>query len=98
MSELSDLRAERGLTMHTKGPWDVLDRAILSENLNTYGNWIVCEMPDRDNIREDMENARLISAAPDLLAALKGLVEDDLFSCEYFDMAKRAIARAEGRE
>lgn len=44
-------------------------------------------------------NARLIAAAPDLLDALKQLVERDepvVFS-EWLDVAKAAIAKAEGR-
>ena len=37
----------------------------------------------------------IIESFPDLLEALKGLVEDDLYSSKYMDMALKAIAKAE---
>jgi len=47
----------------------------------------------------DINDARLIAAAPDMLAALKTLV--DLYVANHwavFDAARAAIAKAEGRE
>jgi len=45
-------------------------------------------------------NARLIAAAPDLLAALDNIlsrhVEEEFIPTEYWDAAKEAIAKAKG--
>ena len=79
------------------GPW------VLEEPMPGTGLWRV-RFPDESG-EEDKgvavvaseANARLIASAPELLAALKGLTEDDLYSTEYFEMARKAIARAEGR-
>ena len=53
-----------------------------------------CDIDD-DSIKESLFNAHLIAAAPDLLAALKGLAEDDLFSTKNMDNALKAIEKAE---
>ena len=53
-----------------------------------------CEV---EKIREQRakKKKQLERAAPDLLAALKGLAEDDLFSSKHMDMALKAIEKAE---
>ncbi len=51
---------------HTKGPWKVMDRAILSDKLNAYGNWIIAEC-NRELTDEDTANLTLVAACPDLL-------------------------------
>jgi hypothetical protein len=55
---------------HTQGPWEVLDGAILSKDLNAYGNWIIATC-NRERTAEDKVNLRLIAAAPEMLEALK---------------------------
>lgn len=55
---------------HTPGPWRLLDNAILSDHINYAGNFIVTELSHRADA-EHSANARLIAAAPELLAALK---------------------------
>jgi len=49
---------------------------------------------------EAMHNARLIASAPDLLAALKTLVETGLtaITLRQWKSARAAIAKAEGQE
>jgi hypothetical protein len=53
------------MSAHTPGPWRVVDGAILSDQINTYGNWIVAGI-ERDRTDEDEANLRLIAAAPAL--------------------------------
>ena len=58
-------------TQHTPGPWTILDGAILCEHVNAFGNFshALTEVMLALITREDRANARLIAAAPDLLAA-----------------------------
>lgn len=91
---------------HTKGPWN----ATLKPRINVKG-------PDKKSIcalimaagannkpyDEVCSNARLISAAPDLLQALKGIVEwiEDSGNAEYagtsnMEACYTAISKAEG--
>ena len=58
---------------HTPGPWDTVDGAILCKNVNAYGNFHIARFDRGDEpiTDEDRANARLITAAPDLLAALE---------------------------
>lgn len=65
-----------GAARHTPGPWRVCDGAILSEGLNEFGNWHVCQFHrgDEKNTPQDFANAALIAAAPELLAALERLI------------------------
>ncbi len=60
-------------TKHTKGPWHVLDGAILCEHVNDYGNFLIASFGrgDAPNTPEVFANARLIAAAPELLEACK---------------------------
>ncbi len=55
---------------HTPGPWEVSDEAVLSKNLNEYGNWIVVNC-QRELTAQDRANLQLIAAAPDLLHAVQ---------------------------
>lgn len=54
---------EDSMSKHTPGPWTVGEKRGLKR-----GNYIVFPLPEDDEIDA---NARLIAAAPDLLAALK---------------------------
>ena len=92
---------------HTKGPWHIAahtaetpDSILPGCDWSVYGSdekrtsvcfegaWTECAAA----------NARLIAAAPDLLAALVALVnhKDDLMPPRLWDAARAAIARAEG--
>ena len=96
-------------TAHTSGPWNIIHRTQTDGT-----NWIqgatkdengwreVCAMPSWPSRNRELEaaNARLIAAAPDLLAALQSLVwslNESNTDCLGLAGAIRAIARAEGR-
>jgi hypothetical protein len=80
------------MSKHTPGPWEALK--------NNYGqvlivvrstNDFVCAVPD-----ECEADARLISAAPDLLEALKRVCSHGYRSSPDWDNARAAIKKAEG--
>jgi hypothetical protein len=52
----------------------------------------------QSNHVEDLPNARLLAAAPDLLEALQAVVRVADRATVEFDMARAAIARALGKE
>jgi hypothetical protein len=64
-------------TLHTPGPWSEVS------GLEKYNDWCIhaqgkkiCQMPDnnketKDNVFQNLANAKLIAAAPDLLEAVK---------------------------
>lgn len=94
---------------HTPGPWKIFD-PLLTVVTNSKEDYRIARTDDGDSTDFDLvdvANARLIAAAPDLLAALKLWVdydncdEDDyvIFGDSYnavLDAAKAAIAKAEG--
>ena len=105
---------------HTPGPWDVDDDTmeIFSIQPGHSTGWIAKVLGNDDNGRplppdEMAANARLIAAAPELLAALNGVLywaececesierdtplHDEAPMCD-FCVAKAAIAKSEGRE
>ena len=83
---------------HSAGPWTAIKAS--------HGPIDIFDANDRDvvtvyggGVPEDREaNARLIAAAPDLLAALEALTanldEGDFISLTRIDAAKAAIAKA----
>lgn len=87
------------MPQHTPGPWEVVEYEAEEGDF-----WKEIE-PDVACVRKGREaiaNARLIAAAPDLLAALKALAKE-VFGCygnahqAQMDMARAAIAKAEGK-
>lgn len=98
-------------TPFTPGPWSVSDiNADDLRHAARFGNVVVyadddCEThPVADcscnhtcrETDEQIANARLIAAAPDLLAALKGVLRIADRKTVEFDAARAAIAKAEG--
>ena len=55
-------------TAHTPGPWAICDEQIWSSEINDY---VCCIRRFGELTAQDEANARLIAAAPDLLAACK---------------------------
>lgn len=97
------------MSKHTPGPWRINPRAATSiisssgRGIASAGGYFTnTEEPDRLE-SESIANARLISAAPDLLAALK-LCKEQIYNPVYPEeaehakrIAESAIAKAEGR-
>lgn len=88
---------------HTPGPWESRDGQVWGPNPHEDGDILICDTaPDGDALTEyDADNARLIAAAPDLLAALELVNVDkdgDGFICaEGMDQVRAAIAKARGQ-
>jgi hypothetical protein len=79
------------MSKHTPGPWEVeddTDEVIVSRDPEANGFQIVAKTYGPD----DAANARLIAAAPDLLAALKHV--RDIYA--DIEIVRDAIAKAEG--
>jgi hypothetical protein len=97
---------------HTPGPWTIEQESgnegeaevIVSDKRTicwTADTWSDAE-GEASITEEDRANGRLIAAAPELLAALKALVDaqvcrDDGKDCAICEDAYAAIAKAEGR-
>lgn len=90
-------------TSHTPGPWRVFshswsDTSILADGFDHS----ICSLDINHATEESQEadealmaaNARLIAAAPDLLAALQGVLRVADRATLEFDAARAAIARA----
>lgn len=75
---------------HTKGPWEIVSGTKYK------GNYEITAAIDG----EHEANARLIAAAPELLAALKNLLTEieahDIHAPARIAFAKKAIAKAGG--
>ena len=96
-------------TTHTPGPWmvtpdhDAIDKAraegrephVLHDNrfVSSIDGDLVCSLRDQTAQRAD---ARLIAAAPDLLAALVDIANPDHNGRDLRAIARAAIAKAEG--
>ena len=85
---------------HTPGPWTVREpngagHGFSIPEIGAWFGWMAWAP-------ETMSNARLCSAAPDLLEALEGLesilLDDEIGDNEHeaFDKARSAIAKARG--
>lgn len=78
-------------TTHTPGPWDWQDGRLIGD-INGEGVAVLLDMA---------ANARLIAAAPELLAALEK-VQDWLAGCSTIETVRKevraAIAKAKGEQ
>ena len=85
-------------TTHTPGPWRI-EKTTFGKTLYVAGpkGGCIANFPGDFSIRE--ADARLIAAGPDLLAALKGMLDQPETNAAYDTMMQRAqaaINRAEG--
>jgi len=87
------------MSKHTPGPWEV-DGYRVGHPVGKHGFDLVARILQTDNATEDAANARLIAAAPDLLAACKAALESDdapfAISLPLETTLREAIAKAEG--
>jgi len=89
---------------HTKGPWEFRvapngDCGIHADGTGVFAEAFADIRLARENAREEAKsNARLISAAPDLLEALQLVVDeiDGTFPFESLAAARAAISKAKG--
>lgn len=79
---------------HTPGPWSEHDGQIYAENDPKGRTFALIPYYDREP--EQDANARLIAAAPELLAALRWVIGDDSSDEPCIVAARAAIAKAEG--
>lgn len=84
-------------TSHTPGPWETADLRVM------WGSYFVADCDGKGDIgrqEESRANARLISAAPDLLNALlkfpqhHGATDQDWW--DWIGIAREAIDKAQG--
>lgn len=89
-------------TNHTPGPWRVANGRIYSRAYQTALDlrlFVICDLDMGNDPRGEQEsNARLIAAAPELLAALQELLTDkylrDPINKDRMAKARAAIAKA----
>ena len=96
------VKVKPAATSPTPGPWSVADaegdagRAVVGPDNELIAD-CYANSSENFNLPEDYrQNARLIAAAPELLAALENLLDDTTES--NFSAARSAIARAKGQE
>jgi len=79
------------MSAHTPGPWRI--RAERYKFIHVYSpNGGIAHLDTIDG--EGAANARLIAAAPDLLAALRGVLRVADRATDEFDAARAAIEKA----
>lgn len=104
------------IVQHTPGPWHTDGSSVYWRSPSDGNNWLIAQLvePPVRPSDEVEANARLIAAAPDLLAGCQALIElFDYYRSQgvfgertaynphmshKFDIARGAIAKAEGRE
>ena len=85
-------------TQHTEGPWEYMDSSIVGPKIDDHETWLR-PVVARFATGVSLGNLNLMLAAPDLLEALKVLVENGGIGPEQmFHDARTAIAKATGSE
>jgi hypothetical protein len=85
----------------TEGSWKWVghaDQPDLGYDVSTEDGRKVCEIETVGGrwVKNGYANARLIAAAPDLLAACKSFIDFKLSNDDSYKLVKAAIAKAEG--
>ena len=85
-------------TQHTEGPWEYMDSSIVGPKIDDHEKWLR-PVVARFATGVSLGNLNLMLAAPDLLEALKVLVENGGIGPEQmFHDARTAIAKATGEK
>ena len=84
------------MSKHTPGPWKVeAERAYIQ--IVPADNVAICELRRKGNTELEMANAKLIAAAPDMLAALERIRDSGVWiGLIPHEMMEEAIAKARG--
>ncbi len=95
------------MSAHTAGPWTLVAQSdgsamiarefATGKQMNPKGLRLIAHVLARGNsLAEDEANARLIAAAPELLEALHGAVDNPTEDAYWILQARSAIAKATG--
>lgn len=80
---------------HTPGPWHVVGEVdAMYSNIQVLAEDNAFIVRVNSSNHSNKANARLIAAAPELLASLKEMVEWCVWNTDYLARAKAAIAKA----
>lgn len=85
-------------TKHTPGPWMIAVCPATRTPIVKAGRLTICSMAEGD-ADEHLSDQMLIAAAPELLAAIKGLMTwcaGDVLDLPEVNAARAAIAKAQG--
>jgi hypothetical protein len=80
-------------TEHTPGPWEIVNQPFLGQDATMVDG--ICLVFGKGKIPD--ANARLIAAAPDLLAALESICAAPANTQRVLTIAGAAIAKARGQ-
>lgn len=104
--------------MHTPGKWELKDRYDLRHNpcgidIAVNSNTMICRMPDGATVNggnafpEQLANARLIAAAPDMYEACKSAISEIEYMADKlgndhkmtlsWELLRDALSKAEGK-
>jgi hypothetical protein len=91
------------MSAHTPEPWEIAkgDDGRFIDIVDVNGDGILSTLRNRN--AESAANIHLLAAAPDLLAALKVVIDDSVWchanfcECKVCKQVRAAIAKAEGR-
>ena len=86
------------MSAHTPGPWHTIGTLADRPLVEAEDGGMVADLVEREDDAETRANAILISAAPELLEALKRIVKEATgHTLAALDEAQAAIAKAEGK-
>ena len=81
--------------LHDKGNWTATETGVFSENMNGHGNYYVAALPfpQDEPTKTDIENLRLIAAAPEFYSFVKLVAAGHLTRDGFIDSAKRVLMK-----
>ena len=89
------------MAQHSSGPWEIRRTGNRAQDISIFtegaapSSGCICKIPYRDGRQATVEaNAKLIAAAPDLLALLKSINDAGVFGEEDWPRIAAAVAKA----